>query len=612
MTTNPTTAGFNGQQFRVVVTDGNALTTTSNPVTLSVNSPTVYSFAATYDAVGNVTSFADSVMGNWSFGYDSLNRLVSSQNTAVTSVSSQLAGMYGCWNYDSFGNRTSEAISTTACASSPTPTSWAHYNVTNSNRMDATSQNANQASWYDAAGDVKNDGANSYLYDTEGRICAVSRTVASVTVMTGYLYDAGGTRVAKGTIGNMNSCDPAINGFQQATEHDYILGPGGEQMTEMYTPPNSTLTTAHANVWVGGILATYDLVNGGLHFALTDPLGTKRVQVSGTGVAELNCLSLPFGNSPGNPLATGCAPVGASTASDATEHHFTGKERDAESGNDYFGARYYGSSMGRFLSPDPMLNSGHPSNPQSWNRYAYVFNNPLRNTDPTGLYTCSGNKQQCSGFADALKALKSARDSYKKGSDGYNTLNGALNAYGKAGVDNGVHVGFGATRDGGPADTNVGLNVDPATGNKITTADNPTGQNINVTIDPSKNGSTDIEAVNAGHEGIHVEEGSALVGALPMNVLGADAQAMLGGSLNLTKFQTEYDAYWATSYGARALFPQQSYSVGNGHELWNPSWSAVDVNTCNCNIERGIFEELADPKGPYNVTPFNPGSKLIQ
>ena len=46
----------------------------------------------------------------------------------------------------------------------------------------------------------------------------------------------------------------------------------------------------------------------------------------------------------------------------------TGKERDSESGNDYFGARYYESTMGRFLSPDPLLNSGRPDNPQTWNR----------------------------------------------------------------------------------------------------------------------------------------------------------------------------------------------------------------------------------------------------
>src|ERR1700758_1866007 len=67
--------------------------------------------------------------------------------------------------------------------------------------------------------------------------------------------------------------------------------------------------------------------------------------------------------------------------------HFTGKERDAESGLDYFSARHYASTMGRFMSPDP---SGqyfaNPNNPQSLNLYSYAQNNPLINTDPTGLY----------------------------------------------------------------------------------------------------------------------------------------------------------------------------------------------------------------------------------
>jgi RHS repeat-associated protein len=63
----------------------------------------------------------------------------------------------------------------------------------------------------------------------------------------------------------------------------------------------------------------------------------------------------------------------------------TGKERDTESGNDYFGARYYASSMGRFLSPDPATNlSRILANPQRWNRYAYVVNNPLIRLDPDG------------------------------------------------------------------------------------------------------------------------------------------------------------------------------------------------------------------------------------
>ena len=65
---------------------------------------------------------------------------------------------------------------------------------------------------------------------------------------------------------------------------------------------------------------------------------------------------------------------------------FTGKERDTESGNDYFGARYYGSSMGRFMSPDPSgLMYADPTNPQSLNLYSYVLNNPLKYLDPDGL-----------------------------------------------------------------------------------------------------------------------------------------------------------------------------------------------------------------------------------
>jgi RHS repeat-associated protein len=65
----------------------------------------------------------------------------------------------------------------------------------------------------------------------------------------------------------------------------------------------------------------------------------------------------------------------------------SGKGRDSESGLDYFGARYYGSSMGRFMSPD--LLGGTLSNPQSLNRYAYVMNNPLGAIDPTGLAPCT-------------------------------------------------------------------------------------------------------------------------------------------------------------------------------------------------------------------------------
>jgi RHS repeat-associated protein len=63
---------------------------------------------------------------------------------------------------------------------------------------------------------------------------------------------------------------------------------------------------------------------------------------------------------------------------------FTGKERDAESGLDYFLARYYSSAQGRFTSPDPDNYDARIDRPQAWNMYAYTWNNPLKYKDDDG------------------------------------------------------------------------------------------------------------------------------------------------------------------------------------------------------------------------------------
>lgn len=84
----------------------------------------------------------------------------------------------------------------------------------------------------------------------------------------------------------------------------------------------------------------------------------------------------------------------ASESLNRVQSRYTGKERDAESGLDYFGARYYSSVIGRFSSPDPVFASAaRVMDPQQWNMYAYGRNNPLSITDPTGLdfnLRCSG------------------------------------------------------------------------------------------------------------------------------------------------------------------------------------------------------------------------------
>ena len=161
----------------------------------------------------------------------------------------------------------------------------------------------------------------------------------------------------------------------------YLLGLGGEQVTEI----NASGGWVHSNAYAGGrLLATYEGTAGPnpntWHFHLTDWLGTQRMQTTSAGNQEEICYSYHFGD------GLSC------TGTDATEHHFTSKERDTESGNDYFGARYYASTMGRFLSPDwaakvEPVPYAKLDNPQSLNLYSYVLNNPLTRVDADGHST---------------------------------------------------------------------------------------------------------------------------------------------------------------------------------------------------------------------------------
>lgn len=265
----------------------------------------------------------------------------------------------------------------------------------------------------DASGDMANDGRNSYWYDAEGRVCAVHSSVTGTNVQ--YVYGPSGERVAQGTPGSLPSgatalCTaPAASGSafsNVSVTKRYLVDLGGAQVTEL----NGSGTWQHSNVFSGGRLTvSYD--TKGIHYDLADPLpgspatglrrwgglGTKRVQANAQGQVDENCFSLPFGNDLNNPLTANCGapPNTLQTNSDATEHHFTGKERDTESGNDYFGARYYASTMGRWMSPDWSAKAepvpyAKLDNPQSLNLYAYVGNNPMTRFDPDGHIDCSG------------------------------------------------------------------------------------------------------------------------------------------------------------------------------------------------------------------------------
>jgi RHS repeat-associated protein len=85
---------------------------------------------------------------------------------------------------------------------------------------------------------------------------------------------------------------------------------------------------------------------------------------------------------------------------------FTGHERDAETGLDYFGARYYRANLGRFTTVDPVYTlKENLEDPQRWNRYAYARNNPLRYTDPDGRAIVCGSAA-CQEYARRMAELK--------------------------------------------------------------------------------------------------------------------------------------------------------------------------------------------------------------
>ncbi len=123
----------------------------------------------------------------------------------------------------------------------------------------------------------------------------------------------------------------------------------------------------------GGAQAVY--LSTGLAYRHSDWLGSARLTSTSTQAVFASGALAPYGE------------VYDWTGTSAYES-FTGEQQDTASGVYDFPARRLSASMGRWLSPDPLgVGAVNPANPQSWNRYAYVLNNPVALTDPTGLST---------------------------------------------------------------------------------------------------------------------------------------------------------------------------------------------------------------------------------
>ena len=223
--------------------------------------------------------------------------------------------------------------------------------------FNASNRNTNFT--YDSMGNVTKDGvctANPcWSFDYAGQLTAGNGA--------SYLYDALGRRQQKTDTGG--------------TVHSFVMDAAGQPVDE-YTPSLARVT--------GGF---FDYEAGKAEFHHPDHLGTPRMSTDYTGavVRTEGVLMGPFGD---NFTET-------NTSLDFTG--FAGGFWDSENTGEHFGAREYHNTHGSWLSPDPAgLAAVDLSNPQTWNRYAYVGNNPVSFIDPLGLSDCPQGKT-CTSYS---------------------------------------------------------------------------------------------------------------------------------------------------------------------------------------------------------------------
>jgi RHS repeat-associated protein len=324
---------------------------------------------------------------------------------------------------------------------------------------------------------------------------------------------------------------------------------------------------------------------------------------------------MPFGEEIDSSI-TAIRNINLNYGDDGIKKKFTSYERDSESELDYAQARYYNPKHGRFTGVDPILSSATIYDPQTWNRYSYVLNMPLKYTDPFGMYICDGDKKQCQNIENGLKKGQEALKKLDSKSEQYKLLNRALNTYGKAGVDNGLTIKFGATTTGAPAETGGLIREDKTKlGNKLVTADNPTGRDITITFDPKQHDSVTDYATDLAHEGSHAADRTDFIAALPVD-LGSDAAtAMFNSSpLNPTKYDTETTAYRVSAAVSQGL-GYDSLKIGkNKIEIWNSGWKQADLAAGKSKQGNQIDKVLAEPKskgGLYEITRDKPGPKIF-
>jgi RHS repeat-associated protein len=314
-----------------------------------------------------------------SYGYDSLNRLWTMSDSASSATCKGLS-----WTYDAWANRTDQTQTSGTCFP-------AHFLAGANNQLGTPYT-------YDSAGNTTFDGTHHYFYDAENRIVQVDGTQGSCSGATAcYLYDALGRRAQK-TAGS--------------AWLNYIYDLSGHVVTE-YSGACGSPCWATSYIYLKGQL-TAQYSAGTTYFVHRDQVGSTRLVTALNKSIIDNLDYQPFGEQ--------------TSGATSTTHKFTGTERDAETGLDYFGARFYQNTMGRFFTPDwaakpitvPYASFGDP---QTLNLYSYVENGPVNRVDADGHIPCDSGSRACNLFqemaAGAGQTYMSVSSGLSSGSTGH-------------------------------------------------------------------------------------------------------------------------------------------------------------------------------------------------
>jgi RHS repeat-associated protein len=454
------------------------------------------------------------------YGYDDLTRITGANCGAVWSQTFSL---------DSFGNLKKSG----SASFPPTYTGDTGTGVLPSNQYyQISGGSAGASNYYDANGNLKNDVTHTYTWDADGNMLSTDGT--TVTMM----YDA---------------LDRMIEQTRGASHTEIVYGPYGMKVALMN---GASLVKAFVKL-PGGSRAVYGS-SGLAYYRHADHLGSSRLATTPTRTKQYDVAYAPYGED--------------YNGSGTQDLAFTDENQDTVAGgwstNLYdFMLREYRSAHGRWTSPDPSgLGAVDPTNPQTWNRYAYLMNDPMALVDlfGDGCYDANGFYWATAG--DALcNGMASSGWSWINTNGGVSVTQGAGGSLAYAGPNGEIL---------SPSDAaELGLTGLPTSPVLPTWAQCPechagcTGPGIPCTLAPLRTG--DLGAISPGLAGrtftyqVKDVNGNAVRGISEVAEYFTDGSGMI-----------PTPGKWLAGYGLPNVSPNGTFIDGVGETLGFGSWSA--------------------------------------